>query len=65
MTAALIESTKVIKGAKVENNKFCVSVHFRRVKEEVCLGVYGFQSSVVFGPHPWDFLVSYYCVIVS
>jgi trehalose 6-phosphate phosphatase len=30
----LIESTKAVKGAKVENNTFCVSVHFRRVKEE-------------------------------
>lgn len=35
VTTALLESTKVIKGAKVENNKFCVSVHFRRVKEEL------------------------------
>lgn len=34
VTAALIESTKAVKGAKVENNTFCVSVHFRRVKEE-------------------------------
>ncbi|KAG0581556.1 hypothetical protein M758_4G256200 [Ceratodon purpureus] len=31
---ALIETTKLIKGAKVEHNKFCVTVHFRRVKEE-------------------------------
>ncbi|XP_024390077.1 probable trehalose-phosphate phosphatase C [Physcomitrium patens] len=31
---ALIESTKAIKGASVEHNKFCVTVHFRRVKEE-------------------------------
>jgi trehalose 6-phosphate phosphatase len=31
---ALIETTKPIKGAKVEHNKFCVTVHFRRVKEE-------------------------------
>eukprot|EP00897_Mesotaenium_endlicherianum_P003218 jgi/Mesen1/2924/ME000175S02079 len=30
----LAESTKVVEGAWVENNKFCVSVHFRRVKEE-------------------------------
>jgi trehalose-6-phosphatase len=38
---ALIETTKPIKGAKVEHNKFCVTVHFRRVKEEVrCLNVY-------------------------
>ncbi|XP_073225481.1 probable trehalose-phosphate phosphatase F isoform X1 [Cicer arietinum] len=30
----LIECTKDIKGAKVENNKFCVSVHYRNVDEE-------------------------------
>ncbi|XP_031503139.1 probable trehalose-phosphate phosphatase F [Nymphaea colorata] len=30
----LVESTKGIKGAKVENNKFCVSVHYRLVDEE-------------------------------
>uniref|UniRef100_A0A5B7C0Q7 Trehalose 6-phosphate phosphatase n=1 Tax=Davidia involucrata TaxID=16924 RepID=A0A5B7C0Q7_DAVIN len=31
---ALIEKTKSIPGAKVENNKFCVSVHFRCVDEK-------------------------------
>ncbi|KAJ6426855.1 hypothetical protein OIU84_022445 [Salix udensis] len=31
----LVESTKGIKGAKVENHKFCVSVHFRNVDEKV------------------------------
>ncbi|KAJ6811864.1 putative trehalose-phosphate phosphatase 6 [Iris pallida] len=31
---ALIEKTKAIEGSKVENNKFCVSVHFRRVDEK-------------------------------
>ncbi|MBA0823966.1 hypothetical protein Goarm_020658 [Gossypium armourianum] len=31
---ALVEKTKSIEGAKVENNKFCVSVHFRRVDEK-------------------------------
>ncbi|CAI9092049.1 OLC1v1027198C7 [Oldenlandia corymbosa var. corymbosa] len=31
---ALIEKTKDIKGAKVENNKFCVSVHYRNVEEK-------------------------------
>ncbi|KAJ6791706.1 putative trehalose-phosphate phosphatase 6 [Iris pallida] len=31
---ALIEKTKAIEGSKVENNKFCVSVHFRRVEEK-------------------------------
>jgi hypothetical protein len=31
----LVELTRCIPGAKVENNKFCVSVHFRRVDEKV------------------------------
>lgn len=31
---SLIKSTKEIKGAKVENNKFCVSVHYRNVEEK-------------------------------
>ncbi|XVF36737.1 hypothetical protein REPUB_Repub19eG0084000 [Reevesia pubescens] len=31
---ALVEKTKSIQGAKVENNKFCVSVHFRCVDEK-------------------------------
>ncbi|KAK4259688.1 hypothetical protein QN277_005996 [Acacia crassicarpa] len=30
---SLIECTKDIKGAKVENNKFCVSVHYRNVEK--------------------------------
>ncbi|KAJ0579053.1 putative trehalose-phosphatase [Helianthus annuus] len=30
----LLEKTKGIIGANVENNKFCLSVHFRRVEEE-------------------------------
>ncbi|KAJ7010888.1 trehalose-phosphate phosphatase F [Populus alba x Populus x berolinensis] len=30
----LVEDTKGIKGAKVENHKFCVSVHFRNVDEK-------------------------------
>ncbi|KAJ7535948.1 hypothetical protein O6H91_12G051600 [Diphasiastrum complanatum] len=30
----LDQRTKNISGAKVEHNKFCVTVHFRRVKEE-------------------------------
>ncbi|XP_022865754.1 probable trehalose-phosphate phosphatase F, partial [Olea europaea var. sylvestris] len=29
----LVEVTKNIKGAKVENHKFCVSVHYRNVDE--------------------------------
>lgn len=32
----LVEQTKSTPGAMVENNKFCVSVHFRRVDEKVC-----------------------------
>ena len=32
---SLVESTKDIKGAKVENNKFCVSVHYRNVDDKV------------------------------
>ncbi|KAL4389893.1 trehalose-phosphate phosphatase A-like [Arachis stenosperma] len=31
---SLVESTKDIKGAKVENNKFCVSVHYRNVDDK-------------------------------
>jgi trehalose 6-phosphate phosphatase len=31
----LVEKTKTTEGAKVENNKFCVSVHFRCVEEKV------------------------------
>ncbi|XP_020549194.1 trehalose-phosphate phosphatase A-like isoform X2 [Sesamum indicum] len=32
---SLVEITKDIVGAKVENNKFCVSVHYRNVDEKV------------------------------
>ncbi|MQM18314.1 hypothetical protein Taro_051303 [Colocasia esculenta] len=32
--SSLVASTKEIKGAKVENNKFCVSVHYRNVDEK-------------------------------
>lgn len=32
---SLLEITKDIVGAKVENNKFCVSVHYRNVDEKV------------------------------
>ncbi|XP_010538763.1 PREDICTED: probable trehalose-phosphate phosphatase F isoform X2 [Tarenaya hassleriana] len=31
---ALVEKTKSVKGAKVENHKFCVSVHYRNVNEK-------------------------------
>lgn len=34
---SLAESTKYIRGAIVENNKFCVSVHYRNVDEKVCI----------------------------
>lgn len=33
----LVENTKSIKGAKVENHKFCVSVHYRNVDEKVII----------------------------
>ncbi|KNA17803.1 hypothetical protein SOVF_076230 [Spinacia oleracea] len=32
--ASLVETTREIKGATVENNKFCVSVHYRNVEEK-------------------------------
>ncbi|XP_028077387.1 probable trehalose-phosphate phosphatase F [Camellia sinensis] len=31
---SLVETTKSIKGAKVQNNKFCVSIHYRNVDEK-------------------------------
>lgn len=34
---SLVEATKDIDGATVENNKFCVSVHYRNVDGEVTL----------------------------
>ncbi|RWW09398.1 hypothetical protein GW17_00027117 [Ensete ventricosum] len=34
-TAIVIETTKSIPGSRVENNKFCLSVHFRCVDEKV------------------------------
>lgn len=34
---ALLGKTKSIPGAKVENNKFCLSVHYRCVEEKVFL----------------------------
>ncbi|KAF6162636.1 hypothetical protein GIB67_003182 [Kingdonia uniflora] len=36
---ALIEKTKSIPGATVENNKFCVSVHYRNVEEKSWSGL--------------------------
>lgn len=32
---ALVETTRGIEGAKVENHKFCASVHYRNVDENV------------------------------
>lgn len=37
MIHLLEEKVKTIKGATVENNKFCISVHFRRVDKDVIL----------------------------
>lgn len=34
---ALVDKTKDTTGARVENNKFCLSVHFRCVDEKVIL----------------------------
>lgn len=38
----LVEKTKKIPGAKVENNKFCLSVHFRCVEEKVLIIIFYF-----------------------
>lgn len=35
----LVENTKGIEGAKVENHKFCASVHYRNVDEKVRLNI--------------------------
>jgi trehalose 6-phosphate phosphatase len=35
----LSESSKGIRGARVEHNRFCVTIHFRCVKEEVTLSL--------------------------
>lgn len=36
----LIDITKDIEGAKVENHKFCASVHYRNVEENVRINYY-------------------------
>ena len=41
---SLVEKTKCIPGAKVENNKFCLSVHFRCVDEKVIAGWFFTES---------------------
>ncbi|XP_047050097.1 probable trehalose-phosphate phosphatase 7 [Lolium rigidum] len=43
----LIEETRDVPGAKVENNKFCVSVHFRNVDEKGWAAVAETVKSVV------------------
>lgn len=32
---SLVENTKDIEGVKVENHKFCASVHYRNIEEKV------------------------------
>ncbi|OEL17207.1 putative trehalose-phosphate phosphatase 6 [Dichanthelium oligosanthes] len=44
---SLIEKTKCIPGAKVENNKFCVSVHFRCVDEKTWSALADLVKSVL------------------
>ena len=41
---ALEEKTKDTPGARVENNKFCLSVHFRCVDEKVIAGRFFTES---------------------
>jgi trehalose 6-phosphate phosphatase len=45
----LLERTKSIPGAKVENNKFCVSVHFRCVEEKVHFPIFSSPSFTLMG----------------
>ncbi|MQM15076.1 hypothetical protein Taro_048013 [Colocasia esculenta] len=45
----LTEKTKSIPGAKVENNKFCVSVHFRCVDEKRWVGLAKQVQAVLIG----------------
>ncbi|ONM04786.1 putative trehalose-phosphate phosphatase 6 [Zea mays] len=44
---SLVEKTKCIPGAKVENNKFCVSVHFRCVDEKSWITLADMVKSVL------------------
>lgn len=48
----LVEKTKSTPGAKVENNKFCLSVHFRCVDEKVYIYIY----------QPWAFAFYAFCL---
>jgi len=36
----LVDKVRGIDGTKVENNKFCVSVHYRNVNEKVKILIY-------------------------
>lgn len=44
----LVECIRDIKGAKIENNKFCVSVHYRNVDEEVLLTTPSIRFKLLF-----------------
>ncbi|CAK7337042.1 unnamed protein product [Dovyalis caffra] len=45
--SSLVKSTENIKGAQVENNKFCVSVHYRNVDEENWTAVWECVQDVI------------------
>lgn len=51
---ALSEKTKPIPGAKLENNKFCVSVHFRCVDEKVSRELTLEDQLLVPCHHAWE-----------
>lgn len=55
---SLVESTKDIEGAKVENNKFCVSVHYRNVDEKVIF--FFFSEQLAVWPLQTYFLFTFY-----
>ncbi|KAF8380479.1 hypothetical protein HHK36_027965 [Tetracentron sinense] len=44
---SLVENTRGIKGAKVENNKFCASVHYRKVDEKVIVASWTTVAEIV------------------
>ena len=37
MLSEMKERTKNIQGVVIEDNRFCLSVHFRHVKDKVCI----------------------------
>lgn len=59
----LEEKTKKIQGARVEDNRFCISVHFRQVREEVkifylffsffCISVHCISSPSSYHGYPY------------